>query len=93
MNNQRSLAFKAFWVALAALTPFALLIAYAHLTRSWGMGWTPVIIAGALGLALFAMGPWRIRTRVVGGFLYTFAAYFVLPIMGLLAECSTGNCL
>ena len=93
MSDQRSLAFKALWIAIAMITPYALLIVYAHLIPHAGMGWTPILVAGAVGLTIFAVGPWSDRTRLIGGLLYLIAAIFALPFMGLLAECSTGNCL
>ena len=93
MTEDKPLLFKAAWLVLAVAIPFVLLVAYAHGTSSWGIGWGPVIVSGLCGVTLFAVGPWSPTVRAVGSTVYAAAGLFIVPFMALLVECSTGNCL
>lgn len=83
-------------LALMFLMPPALLFAWAHVVRPATSAWTDVAalaLAGLFGLAGVATAPWSERARLVVAIAYGLAALLALPIIGLLAVCSTGDCL
>jgi hypothetical protein len=88
MTNARS-------IVLMLLGPPVVLWLWAHLIRpSWpGLDWPVTILAGLLGFVGVAIAPWRTRTKIIVGAAYVALAIALLPFVGLLAVCSTGDCL
>jgi threonine dehydrogenase-like Zn-dependent dehydrogenase len=78
-----------------AFGPPLLLLLWAHIIHPShsGWDWVAVIAAGLVGLAGAATAPWRgARKWVIVG-LYALLLVPALPFTGLLAVCSTGDCL
>ncbi|HEV2043987.1 MAG TPA: hypothetical protein VGR05_04835, partial [Sphingomicrobium sp.] len=75
--------------------PPLLLVLWAHLLRPFwpNSDWFAVIAAGLIGMAAVATAPWRDRTRAVIAVVYIVLLWASLPFVGLLAVCSTGDCL
>jgi hypothetical protein len=82
--------------ALMALLPPVLLVASAHagaLSHSALASWGILVGAWAAAMAALATSGWSSRTGLLVGLAYTLAAIPLLPFLGLLAVCSTGDCL
>lgn len=75
--------------------PIALLLIWAHLVRPWlhGLDFAALITAALIGGVGIATAPWRREIKVAAGLAYVMAAVLLLPIGGLFAVCSTGDCL
>lgn len=82
-------------VALMILGPPLILFCWAHLIRPVisGMDWFAFVLAGFVGLAGAASGPWSIKVKGVVAVLYMCLFVATLPFIGLLAVCSTGDCI
>jgi hypothetical protein len=82
-------------ILLMLVAPPIVLVLWAHLIRpEWpGLDWPATILAGLLGLVGVATSPWRTDVKAAVGAVYIALALVVLPFLGLLAVCSTGDCL
>jgi hypothetical protein len=82
-------------LTLMLLAPPLVLIAWAHLIRptSSGWDWPALIVAGLLGLVGVATAPWRGTLKSIVTVAYALLLVVALPFVGLLAVCSTGDCL
>jgi hypothetical protein len=82
-------------VSVALLGPPIVLMLWAHFVRSGrpDSDWPAMGVAALVGLAAILAGPWRTRHKVVMIACYLAFAAVVLPVVGLLAVCSTGDCL
>jgi hypothetical protein len=80
---------------LMLLGPPLVLLFWAHGVRPTysGLDWPAIILAGLLGLAGLAAAPWRSSPKIVVAFVYSLLLIAALPFVGLLAVCSTGDCL
>lgn len=84
-------------VAIMALAPPLLLFGVAH---AGVVSYLPVmtgyalfVLAWALGIAAVATSGWPPLVKAWVAVAYTLAAMPGMPFLGLLAVCSTGNCL
>ena len=77
------------------LGPPLVLLFWAHVIRSsWpGLDWPVTILAGLVGLGGVAISPWAVKIKTGIGLAYLVASVATLPFVGLLAVCSTGDCL
>jgi hypothetical protein len=84
-----------FAVTLMLVGPPLLLLLWAHLLRpTWqGLEGIALLAAGLMGLAGVVSAPWSNRVQAVVATAYILIALFALPFLGLLAVCSTGDCL
>jgi len=84
-------------VAIMALGPPVLLYIIAQLglfaLRSEVIGWGALVVAWGVGMAALATSGWRRGVMLGVGIAYTVVAVPVVPFLGLLAVCSTGDCL
>ena len=84
-------------VAIMVLAPPVLLLSLAHLgafiSHSALVGYSALVAAWLLGIAALATSRWPRRTKVWVGVAYTLAAIPLIPFLGLLAVCSTGDCI
>ena len=80
---------------LMLVAPPLVLLMWAHLVRSAysGWDWPVVIVAGLIGLAGAATAPWRGTLKWVVAVAYALLLVPALPLAGLIAVCSTGDCL
>jgi len=80
---------------LMLAAPPLLLLLWAHLLRpSWpSSDLIAVIAAGLAGLAGLLSAPWPAKAKAAVGVAYTLLAIAALPFLGLLAVCSTGDCI
>lgn len=80
---------------LMLLAPPLVLLLWAHVIRPTysGWDWVAVILAGLLGLAGAATAPWRKTWKLGVAVVYGLLLVPALPFAGLLAVCSTGDCL
>jgi len=77
------------------VAPVAVLMIWAHFVRPSVNGLDLLVMATAavVGLIGIATSRWRTEVRVAAGLAYVAAAVLVLPVAGLFAVCSTGDCL
>lgn len=84
-------------VAIMLLAPPALLYALAHAgafdTPSALAHYALLVSVWAIGMAALARSRWPLDVKLVAGLAYSLAAVFALPLLALLAVCSTGDCL
>jgi hypothetical protein len=82
-------------LTLMLVGPPMLLLLWAHLLRpAWhGSDWIALFAAGLLGLGGVVSAPWSNRVQAVVAIAYILTAVAVLPFLGLVAVCSTGDCL
>lgn len=82
-------------VALMVVGPPVLLLLWAHALRPlWsGSDWLALVVAALSGLAALATAPWTNRVKSSVALGYILMAIVTLPYLGLLAICSTGDCL
>jgi hypothetical protein len=82
-------------LTLMLLAPPAVLLLWAHLVRPTysGWDWPALILAGLLGLAGAATAPWQGMWKWSVTLVYGLSLLPALPFTGLLAVCSTGDCL
>ena len=82
-------------VFLMVIAPVAVLLIWAHFVRPSlsGLDYIVLVIAALAGLVGVATAPWRSEVRIRLGLAYLIAAILLLPIAGLFAVCSTGDCL
>lgn len=82
-------------VVLMVLGPPAVLLLWAHLLRSELVTseWPALIVAVMLGLVGVLTAPWRSEVKAGLAVGYLTLAIPTLPFIGLLAVCSTGDCL
>jgi hypothetical protein len=80
---------------LMIAAPIVILLLWAHLARSsWpNSDWPVLIIAAVVGLAGVVSLPWREEVKAITGVVYVLLACPALPYVGLLAVCSTDDCL
>lgn len=74
--------------------PLLALLFWAHVVGSstWGWEWAAIIVAGLIGLIGAVTAPWHGRWKWIA-IVYGLLLIPTLPFAGLLAVCSTGNCL
>ena len=79
------------------LAPPLLLFALAHLSlfaaRAPLVAYAALIAIWAIGIGAMLSSGWSRRVLVGVGVAYTLAAVPILPFLGLLAVCSTGDCI
>lgn len=82
-------------VAIMLFAPPLVLLFWAHLIRPniAGMDWYAIVLAGLVGFAGAASAPWSIGVKVSAAVLYICVCAATLPFIGLLAVCSTGDCI
>jgi hypothetical protein len=80
---------------LMLLAPPVVLLFWAHLVRPTysGWDWPACIAAGLVGLAGAATAPWQGLWKWGVAIVYGLLLLPALPFVGLLAVCSTGDCL
>lgn len=80
---------------LALAAPPLLLLFWAHSVRQFATGTdlAAMAVAGLVGLAGIATAPWREGVRMAAAAVYVAVGLIALPLLGLLAVCSTGDCL
>ena len=80
---------------LILAAPPVWLLLWAHLVRPHfsDSDILALAVAGLLGLAGVATAPWRDGVRLVVAIVYVLLAFVALPFIGLLAVCTTGDCL
>ena len=83
--------------AIMMLTPPLALLLLAHtglIPTRWGNADYAVLLAlWAMGISAMAWSRWPLGVMLVVGIAYTILAIPALPLLGLVAVCSTGNCL
>ena len=82
-------------VVLMVLGPPTVLLSWAHFLRSELVTseWPALIFAVMLGLVGVLTAPWRSEVKAALAVGYLLLAIPALPFIGLLAVCSTGDCL
>lgn len=82
-------------VALMILGPPLILFCWAHFIRPVmsGLDLFVYVLAGIVGLAGAASAPWSIKAKGAVAVLYICIFVATLPFIGLLAVCSTGDCI
>lgn len=82
-------------ILLMLLGPPVVLLLWAHLIRpNWlGWDWPVMITAVLLGLVGIGTSPWRLEAKVTLLAAYLALSLVAVPFLGLLAVCSTGDCL
>jgi hypothetical protein len=84
LGNLRSLS-------IMFVAPPILLIVWAHLAPPLGLAaLCAAVLVGLIGLAT---APWSNDWKALGLLGYIIYAALALPFLGLIAECTTGNCL
>ena len=75
--------------------PPLLLLLWAHLLRPLlpHSDWFALAAAGLLGLVGAATAPWSGSVKTVAAVAYIVLCVLTLPLVTLLAVCSTGDCL
>lgn len=89
---------RSFIAAVAMiLAPALLLVAAAHTSmfshRSAALAYVMLFLAWLIGLGAIRMGGWSHRVTAGAMVVYTIVAIPALPFAGLLAVCSTGDCI
>lgn len=79
---------------LMLIAPPLLLLFWAHVVRPGysGWDWVAIIAAAVIGLIGAVTAPWHGRREWIA-VVYALLLVPVLPFAGLLAVCSTGDCL
>ncbi|MES2987232.1 MAG: hypothetical protein V4808_04945 [Pseudomonadota bacterium] len=75
------------------LAPPAVLLLWAHLIgfhRDWAL--LAIILAGTAGLAGAVTAPWSDRVKTLIAAIYVIAAIPLVPLLSLVAVCTTGDC-
>jgi threonine dehydrogenase-like Zn-dependent dehydrogenase len=82
-------------LVIMLLAPPLALLFWAHAVRRIYSGWdlVAIIVAGLLGLAGAATAPWQGIRKYAAAAVYGLLLIPALPFAGLLAVCSTGDCL
>ena len=84
-------------LAIMLLGPPLALLMLAHtglFPSRWGNADYAILLAlGVGGISAMAWSRWPPIVMLLVGIAYTILAIPVLPILGLLAVCSTGNCI
>jgi xanthine/uracil/vitamin C permease (AzgA family) len=83
-------------LAILFVAPPVVLIALTQLVPSQAAGWIWYVVLAALGslaVAGLRTSQWSDTTQVIVGILYIFAAIPMLPLLTLIAACTTGDCL
>ena len=82
---------------LMAVVPVVALFvaAYAGLLspHRGGVGYAPLLLAGAAGMVPLPWSGWDRSIMVIAAITYAGLVLIALPYVGLLAVCSTGDCI